>query len=421
MAPKKLDIQSIASKKSTHRRWPRLLLWTGALIAVGFGLWLWLNPAPVALDNIYTTEPAQTADILVKVTSTGTIEPTNLVEITSELSGTVVSVDVDFNDEVLAGQILARLNTDKLEAIVEQSRAALAAREARIVEAEVSYEEMRKQYERAIRLESTDAISIEQLSAAQTAFQRATASLKVAEADLRVAKASLGVDEANLAKACICSPVDGVVLDRNVDVGQIVSVAIQTPSLFTLAEDLRTMELHVDIDEADIGKVAPENPATFTVEAFEGRSFTATISQVRLSPQTINGVVTYRAILLVDNSDLLLFPGMTATAEILVQSVENALVIPNAALRFAPPVIAQTDDESGSGLLGMLFSNAPSFEPSARNLPDAEGRRTVWVLRNEEAVAVLVRTGASDGIVTQIVEGGIAANDNVIVDMDMGQ
>lgn len=421
MPPSKMDIESIVSSQGNRSRLSWRVLWLVVLSASILGVWYWSSRAPEQSASIYTTELANISDISVIVTSTGSIEPTNVVEITSELSGTIKSVEADFNDPVVKGQILARLDTDKLEAILEQGKATLAAREARVAEAEVSYEEMRKQYERAIHLESTGAISIEQLAASQSAFQHATAALKVSEADVRVAKASLSLDEANLAKACICSSVDGVVLNRNVDVGQIVATAIQTPSLFTLAEDLRTMELHVDIDEADIGKVAVNNPANFTVEAFQGRTFTAAISEIRLSPQTIDGVVTYRAVLMIDNSDLLLLPGMTATVEIVVEDIKGALVVPNAALRFAPPVVSETEDEGNTGLLGMLFSRAPSFDSSVRNEPDALGRRTIWVLRGEEIVPVLVLTGSSDGLVTQIIEGDISPDDLIVVDMDREQ
>ena len=271
MPPSKMDIDSIVSNHGNRSRLSWRILWVAVALAVVASVSYWSLREPVQSANVYTTEKAHISDISVIVASTGSIEPTNVVEITSELSGTIKSVEADFNDPVVKGQILARLDTDRLEAILEQGKAALTAREARFAEAEVSYEEMRKQYERSIRLESTGAISVEQLAASQSAFQRATAALKVAEADIRVAKASLSLDEANLDKACICSSVDGVVLNRNVDVGQIVATAIQTASLFTLAEDLSTMELYVDIDEVDIGQIAVGNPASFTVEAFQGQ------------------------------------------------------------------------------------------------------------------------------------------------------
>jgi len=419
MPSSKMDIESIVASKKNGSGTMRVIRWLLVLAAIGSVGWFVLWQSAETPENKYVSEPAFISDIRVTVAATGTVEPLEVIEISSELSGTVVSVEVDFNDKVEAGQVLARLNTDQLEITQEQAQATLAIREARVAEAEATYGESRTQYERAISLQSTGVISLEQLTTTRVGFQRSEASLNMAKAEVRIAQASLRTADANLAKACICSTIDGVILDMDVVVGQIVQSAVQTSPLFSVSEDLEQMALHVDIDEADIGSVDVGNPATFSVEAYQGERFDAVISEIRYSPQTIEGVVTYKAILRVDNADMRLLPGMTATAEILVSHVAEALVVSNAAFRFTPPVVEAVVEDSGSGLLGVLFSSAPSFAPSTRNEPDAEGRRIIWVMREGELTSVKVRPGASDGIVTEILDGEISSGDTVITDIEI--
>jgi HlyD family secretion protein len=262
----------------------------------------------------YVTEPASRGDLTVTVTATGTVEPTNEVELSSELSGTIASVDADFNDTVKKGQVLAMLDTDQLKANVELAKATLAVRQSDVDQAETTLSEKESLLNRATQLAAKAISSTETLESAKADNDRATAALAAAKANLAIASANLEIAQSNLDKACICSPVDGVVLVRNVEVGQIVASSFSAPVLFTLAEDLSKMQVEVAVDEADIGSVGNGEPATFTVEAFHNRSFPATITEVRLSPETVEGVVTYKAVLSVDNSEQLLRPGMTATA-----------------------------------------------------------------------------------------------------------
>ena len=302
--------------------------------------------------------------LVVTVTATGAVEPTALVEVSSELSGTIRPAEADRNDPVSAGQPLARLDTDELEA----------------------------------------------------AHARALAAIDVAEADVRLAEADVRSAETNLAKACICSPVDGVVLERNVDVGQTVASALQAPVLFTIAEDLTQMELRVGVDEADMGVVRVGQPATFTVEAFHGRPFPARIAELRCAPVTVDGVVTYEAVLEIDNRDLLLRPGMTATAAITVDERAEALLVPNAALRFAPPAEA-AERERASGLLGLVFRRPALRGPDSRDRASPDGLRTLWRVRDGAAAPVEVRTGATDGRLTEILSGDLAPGDRVAIDL----
>jgi HlyD family secretion protein len=386
-------------------------------VAAVAAVWYWQSDTAGPQTKQYVTEESRNSDLIVTVTATGTVEPTNKVEISSELSATIRSVDVDDNDLVERDQVLAHLDTSKLEATVEHSKAALTAREARVAETEATLAEMGAAYDRATTLMERGISSREQFLAAKAAFERAEASLNSAKADIRVAEADLKVDQTNLDKACICSPIDGIVLQRNVEVGQIVASSLQAPVLFTIAEDLRKMEIRVDIDEADIGKVAVGNKASFTVEAYQDRTFPAVISQLRFMPEMVDGVVTYKAILSIENQDMLLRPGMTATAEIVVAEIAGALVVPNAALRFAPPVADDTGGEGPTGLLGLLFRRPPSSASVTTNDADSDGRKTLWILRDEVAVPLPVLPGSTDGIVTEVLDGDLVADQQVIIDL----
>jgi HlyD family secretion protein len=409
------DIEAIAAKAARKsRRGLRLVFWATLSLAVIGGGWYWSTTGSATAPQ-YLTEPAERRTIVVTVTATGTVEPTNKVEVSSELSGTVRSVEVDYNDRVTKGQVLAHLDTDKLEATVEHARAQVTAAQARVDQAQATLDEANESYDRTVALEHRGTTTREALQAATAARQRAVASLGIATADARVAAADLAMSEADLGKACICSPVDGVVLDRNVEAGQIVASSLQAPVLFTLAEDLRNMELRVDVDEADIGKVNAGDNASFTVEAYQDRTFPAVISSVRYAPETIDGVVTYKAVLSIDNSDLLLRPGMTAVADITVDTVPSALTIPNAALRFSPPSAEETST-GGTGLLGMLFRRPSSSAPLSRDTETADGRRSIWVLMGSQPTEVSIRTGATDGLVTEVLEGDLAEGATVITD-----
>lgn len=415
MTPPRTDIDEIIRAGRTRRPLWRAF-WLLLLLGLGAGGWLWWAGRSGEDESLYETVEVQVAPLVVTVTATGTVEPTNLVEVSSELSGTIREVLVDFNSEVKAGQELARLDTDKLEASLEHARATLAAREAQVAVAEATLSESRDTYERMVALDQRGVVSLQDFRAAEAAYARAQAELKSAEAARRVAEADLKVEEANLAKACICSPIDGVVLEVDADPGQTVASSLQAPVLFTIAEDLRRMELRVDVDEADIGKVAVGDPAEFTVEAYQDRSFPALISQLRYASETVDGVVTYKAILTIDNDALLLRPGMTATADITVSRINAALTVSNAALRFAPPAEAEEDGEGGSGLLGLIFRGHPRSR-ATQTAASADGWRTLWVLREGEMQPVEVRTGETDGMVTEITEGDLAPGDRVIVDI----
>lgn len=407
--PEEPEIQrilGIEAGRATKRHSRRGLLAASILAAAVAGATAW-QLFLVQSEVHYTTVEARRGDLRVTVTATGNLEAVNQVEVGSELSGIVATVDADFNDRVVAGQILATLDSDTLEAEVMRSRAALEAARARVLQSEATVTETRKALTRTRKLVAETWRSETDLDSAQAAYDRAVASLALSKAEVSEAEAQLQSDATSLSKAGIRAPMDGIVLERKVERGQTVAATLESPHLFTLAEDLTRMELQVDVDEADIGQVAVGQTAVFTVDAYPLRHFTATITDVRFAAQTVDAVVTYEALLAVDNADLSLRPGMTATAEITVQAVADAMLVPNAVFRFVPA--ASDLEEDGGSLSERLPAWGRGADDRAQALPDlpaAPDQRVLWVLRNGRPTALSVTTGPSDGVMTVVLEGG---------------
>jgi len=256
------------------------------------------------------------------------------------------------------------------------------------------------------------------LDAALAALHRAKAIEATARAQVAQAQATLEADETDLSKAVILSPINGIVLVRNVEPGQTVAASFQAPVLFTLAEDLTHMELHVDIDEADVGQVAEGQEAVFSVDAHPERTFPAQVTQVRYGSQTVNGVVTYKTVLNVDNTDLSLRPGMTATADITVKKVENAVLVPNTALRFLPPIKEKESPSDGGGLINKLLPRRHRSPSKLRKDTTVETRvQDVWTLRDGKLLAIAVRIGATDGRMTEVTSGDIEPGMPLVIDI----
>ncbi len=402
--------ESRDSRWGTGRVVAAIAITLGAVLALGVVSQLWGGDAPAT----YRTERVTKGPLIVEVSATGALAPVTEVEVGTEISGTVDSVYVDFNQPVARGQILARINTDRLEASTDQARASLAFSRAQHAEAEAGLLQARSDLARLKRvheLSGGDVPSQAELDAAQAAHDRAVAKEASAAAQIAQAQATLEGFLNDLRKARVVSPIEGVVLDRRVEVGQTVAASFQTPVLFTLAGDLRRMQLSVDVDEADVGVVREGQEASFTVDAYPDRTFHATVAEVRLAPRTVGGVVTYETVLTVDNRDLLLRPGMTATAEIVVGRVDEALLVPNAAMRFTPSVAQPSQDEADEGLVGGLIPQ-PLASASHRR-----GRTPrVWVLRDGVPVPVDLELGPSDGMWTVVSAGELAVGDAVITD-----
>ncbi|HOV74278.1 MAG TPA: efflux RND transporter periplasmic adaptor subunit [Candidatus Hydrogenedentes bacterium] len=357
----------------------------------------------------YETQPVTRGDLVVTVSATGALEPIKEVEVGIEVSGTIMSVDVDYNDEVEVGQVLARLDTSKLEAQSLQSAAALEAARAKLLQAQATVRETEAQMARLkeVREQSGGKMPSQHDFDAQKAVQeRAQADEASAKAAVAQAQATLDANKSDLAKAVVHSPINGVVLTRSVEPGQTVAAQFQSPVLFTLAEDLAQMQLLVDVDEADVGLVKKGQEASFTVDAYPDRVFPARITQVRFGSETVDGVVTYKTVLKVDNSDLTLRPGMTATASLIVNKRENVLLAPNAALRFSPPQTQTAEKSGGGSLLSAILPHPPREKAAPRDDSSAKNKdQCVWTVRNGQLVSIAITKGMTDGKVTEIVAG----------------
>lgn len=397
--------------RSRRRSRGRRLLWLGIFVLAAAGIAWWMIAGQSGGKAIsYETAPAETKTIVVRVQATGNIQPTTQVEVSSERSGVIRVVNVKANSIVRKGDVLAELDTERLEAEVAHDKASVAAAEARLEDAKATLAEKQIAFDRAQKLTSRGVSPPQDLDSARAEQTRAEAGVASSQADIDVAKADLVMSQTDLVKTRILSPVDGIVLKRAAEPGQTVASSFQAPVLFTLAEDLTHMQLEADVDEADIGAVKEGQKATFTVDAYPGRAFPAVIDTIEFSPKVTDNVVTYKAVLTVDNSELLLRPGMTATAQIVVQEVPDVLAVPNAALRYAPP---KQEKQQGFSVMSLFI---PRIPPQQRGSgPSADGERTAYVLQDGAPRAVKVKAGATDGKDTQIVSGDLKAGDEVII------
>jgi HlyD family secretion protein len=402
---------------------PRRRLWqAGAVLLLALGAWLlFFRSGEEAAAPRYKTEPASTGTLVVKVSATGNLQPTNQVDVGSELSGIVDKVFVDDNDRVKKGQALARLDVSKLQDAVARTRASLAAAEAQLLLAQATVAEARAaltRFRQVAQLSGGKVPSKSEMDTAEANLKRAEANEASARASITQARANLQSDETNLTKATIRSPINGVVLARKVEPGQTVAASFQAPVLFTLAEDLAKMELQVDVDEADVGQVKVGQKAVFSVDAWPGRQYAAVITRVGYGSQVKDGVVSYLTVLDVGNDDLSLRPGMTGTAEITTLTRDKALLVPNAALRFAP---ATTDTKQKQTRSVMSFLMPRRTRSTPKSEPVKAGAARVWVLRDGQAVPLAVKAGASNGRVTEVTGGALKAGMEVITETESGQ
>lgn len=411
--PRPSDIEAVLGldAKSRRRSWGRRALWLALLAVLLGGLaWWGLRLTAAGPQVSYETQPAARQTLVVRVQATGNVQPTTEVEVSSERSGVIRQVNVKANSLVKKGDVLAELDTERLEAELARVKASLAAAEARLADAKATLTEREIVLARAERLSKQGISSTQDLDTARAALARAQAGVTAAEADIAVVKAELAMQETDITKTRILSPVDGIVLKRAAEPGQTVASSLQAPVLFTLAEDLARMQLEAAVDEADIGAVRAGQNASFTVDAYPGKSFPAVIETIEFSPEITDNVVTYKAVLSVDNRDLLLRPGMTATAQIVTEEVENALAVPNAALRYQPP---RQEKSQGFSVTNLFIPRIPRTERG--QAPSADGERTVHILENGQPKPVKVRTGVSDGKQTEIISGELKDGDLVIV------
>jgi HlyD family secretion protein len=375
-------------------RWKR-----GALLAIALVLCAALYfslRGPAADDNgRFVTEPLSRGKITARVTATGTLSALVTVEVGSQISGRIQELLADFNTPVKKGQVIARIDPRLFQAAVDRAKANLTAALGDLEKARADARDAQLKLERSRELHASRVVSQADLDTAQAAAAAAKGQEAAAQGAVAQARAALNEAEVNLDYTTIVSPTDGVVIKRNVDVGQTVAASLQAPTLFLIAQDLTKMQVDTSVPEADVGRLHEGMTATFTVDAYPGEHFTGTVRQIRNSPETIENVVTYNAVLDVSNADLRLKPGMTANVTFVVGERDDVLRLPNAALRFRPPRdLARSDDLT----------------------PSAPGLRNVWVLRGGKPLRVEVHTGITDGTFTEVAGGPIEAGDRVITD-----
>ena len=399
---------------------------------------LWLLAVPVLLAagyyllrgrgeaTQYATGTIDRGDVVEVVGATGTLEAVTTVQVGSQVSGTIQSLYADFNSEVKKGQVIARLDPSILQARLGQAEANVLSAQANVDRSRATVEDTRQKYERAKELAAQKLIAETDLETAKANYDGAAASLKSSQAAESQAVASVNQAKVDLSHTIIDTPIDGVVISRNVDVGQTVAASFQAPVLFVIANDLARMRVNAAVDEADVGRVREGQDVVFHVDAFPEREFKGTVEQVRLNPTTVSNVVSYNTIVAVDNRDLLLRPGMTATVSVVVRKAENALRLPAAALRFRPEGYQRpTGGAAAAGSSGQAFAGGVGAgRPAGGGRPGGgppgaamagerggggrgPGRPTTVFVPDEtgQPKPVDVRIGVSDGQFVEVREG----------------
>ena len=360
------------------------LLAVVALVSIGGSGYAFYNSREAEAVPMLVTAPVTRGAIVDAVSSTGTLQAVTSVQVGTQVSGTIESLGADFNSIVKRGQVLARLDRSLFQTQVDQSRANLVRAQADVDRLRVALQDSQTKLSRADALAQRQLLPQSELDAAAVDVRSADAQVKSAEAQVTQAGAALKQTEVNLEKTVITSPIDGIVLSRDVDVGQTVAASMQAPTLFVLAADLTKMQVLASLDESDIGRIADGQQVTFTVDAYVGRTFDGVVSQIRLQPQTVQNVVSYSVVIDAPNRDLVLKPGMTANVTIEVARRDAALRVPAAALRFTPAGQA---------------SQGPQ----------------VWRSDNGALTPVPLKTGLSDGQFTEVMGGNLSVGDTLAI------
>ncbi|HTA92938.1 MAG TPA: efflux RND transporter periplasmic adaptor subunit [Polyangiaceae bacterium] len=395
------------------------------ILGLGAGFYLWRAKQTARKGVRYITATAQLGDLKETVTATGTLKGLDSVDVGAQISGKLTKINVDFNDHVTVGEVLAEIDPVQLASRVDQSSAQVNAAEAALVLAKATEVQTKAQYARSVDLSQKGLISSKDLDTAKADEDRALASISSASANATLARASLKDAQTSLSYAVIRSPIDGIVLARLVEPGQTVAAAMSAPVLFTIARDLTQLRLYVDIDEADVGKVKEGQDATFLVDAWSEHAFVSKVLSVHNLPTAGQTVVTYQAVLSVDNNDRLLRPGMTATATITTDERKGVLLVPNAALRFSPP--ARTSNSAGgfpflTGMggpprVGGGSSNRSRTTNNKKIITAADSQGLVYVLENNRPHRTVVDIAGTDGQHTEI-KTGLTAGTEVITEID---
>jgi len=401
------------------------------VLVAGAALFFYLhNRKPPAVK--YETGKVTRGNVTARVTATGTLSALVTVQVGSQVSGRISQINVDFNSPVKKGQIVARIDPQLFAAAVENAKANVAAAEGQLAQAKANAKNLDLQRQRSRKLREQNLVAQADLDTAEAAADAAAANVEVQQGQLAQARAQLHQAQVNLDYTTIVSPTDGTVISRAVDVGQTVAASFSAPVLFTIAQDLTKMQVDTSVAEADVGKLKPQMMATFTVDAYPTDRFRGTVRQIRNAPTTVQNVVTYDAVIDVDNSDLKLKPGMTANVTFVYAEKRDVLRVPNAAMRFKPPAELLGPPKAPAGAAAATPPAAPSgaaTAPSgARGAAGHHGRgpqlpsdqRQIWVLRGERPTPVTIKIGVSDGTQTEVVEGDVKEGEEVVTDIASG-
>jgi HlyD family secretion protein len=411
------------------------------LVALGVGLWRY-RVAHRPPEVTYKTAPAEKRTITGRVTASGTLSALVTVQVGTQVSGRIQKLMVDFNSPVKAGQLVAKIDPQLFEAALQNAQANFQQAQAGVATAQASALAADKQYARVKALHEQSLSSQADLDTAEAGVATSHAAVEGAKAQLAQAAAQLHTAQVNLSYTNIVSPIDGVVISRTVDVGQTVAASLSAPTLFTIAQDLTKMQVDTNVAEGDVGRLQVGMKTYFTVDSFPGQRFKGTIRQIRNAATTVQNVVTYDAVIDVDNGDLKLRPGMTANVTIVYDERRDALAVSNAALRFRLPSGGGASGGSGASSGGVAAaatgthaghrrhgdagaaepagsaSASPGSSASAGAPPSAPigDPKTVWVLRGSAPQEVAIHAGLSDGTVTEVVDGDLHEGDAVVVD-----
>lgn len=367
----------------------KYVIGTFIIVVLGIALYLALRNKDNGMK--FKTEKATRGDVVSTVTATGTVNAVTTVLVGTQVSGTIKNIYADFNSPVKRGQLIARIDPAVFEAQVAQARANLLSARANLEKAETARVDTERTMERSRELFSRNLIAKNELDTSVTNYDTAKAQVSVARAQISQTEAALRIAETNLRYTRIISPVNGIVVSRNVDIGQTVAASFQTPTLFNIAQDLTKMQIDSSVAEADIGKIKVGQPVEFTVDAYPDSPFRGSVSEIRNAPISVQNVVTYDAVIKVDNPELKLKPGMTANVSIIVSSKKDVLRVPNAALRFRPT------------------------EKRGKTQQKEKGNG-VWITENKKPKRIAVSTGISDGNYTELLSDDIKEGQELIVE-----
>jgi HlyD family secretion protein len=391
-----------------------------AILAIALGAFFGYRQWSGRNDSVaLATAPVTRGDIVETVDATGTLQAVTTVQVGTQISGTVKALYADFNSEVHKGQVIAELDPSLLQTEVEQARATIVRLQAEVDRARVQLDDAKIKAQRAQELFDRQLISRNDLETAQSTMMTAEAAVKSAQAQVVQARASLNQNTVNLGHAVIRAPIDGIVISRNVDVGQTVAASMQAPTLFVIARDLSQMQLSASVDESDVGRVQPGQQAAFRVDAYGNETFSGVVSQVRLQPVVEQNVVSYVTIIDVPNPDLRLKPGMTATLTLEVARANGTLRVPNAAMRFRPTaeVFAalhqQPPEPAGRASEPEVVATTGTTGSEERPV-DRSNRAVVWVLEDGQLHPVRVDAGISDGVMTAVAARDLAEGAQVV-------